>query len=63
MRKSGPTNRRHAGEGPRAADEARPIGPIARSVSTNVGYMSDPSGFVARHVIPCAIPLIHIAER
>ncbi len=36
------------------------IGRIAMSVSTKVGYMSDPSGFVARHIMPCVTPLIHI---
>ena len=38
-----------------------PAGGLAMSVSTNVGYISDPSGFVARHIIPCVTPLIHIA--
>ena len=37
------------------------IGRSAIRVSTKVGYISEPSGFSARHIRPCVTPLTHIA--
>jgi hypothetical protein len=37
------------------------MGRTARSDSTKLGYARAPDGVVARSIIPCVTPLIHIA--